>query len=145
MMRAQVCERLVDSNMSHGVSIKMIIEAFNPSLPAALRTLFKPTASIQPPPHTPSTLPRPATAATTTASASSPNSPARDAFEEAHTPFTTHGRPGTSYIDAGVTCRFRLFAWRSHLVIFRRCRGFRGRFGTAVHAGTNRKAQGVCT
>ena len=144
MTRAQVCERLVDSNMSHGVSIKMIIEAFNPSLPAALRALFKPTASIQPPPHALSTLTRPATAATTTAAASSPNSRARDALEDAHSPLTTQGRPGTSYTDAGGTRRFRLFAWFSRL-IFRRCRSFRGRFGRAVHAGTNRKAQGVCT
>jgi hypothetical protein len=102
MMCAQVCERLVDSNMSHGVSIKMIIEAFNPSLPATLRNLFKPTASIQPPPQALSAVARPATAATTSASASSPNSRARGALEETRTPFATHGRPGTSYTDAGI-------------------------------------------
>jgi hypothetical protein len=115
---AQVCERLVDSNMSHGVSIKMIIEAFNPSLPATLRNLFKPTASIQPPPQALSALARPATAATTSASASSPNSRARDALEETHAPFATHGRPGTSYTDAGIRRCFPFCTWHSHVTFF---------------------------
>jgi len=94
----QVCERLVDSNMSHGVSIKMIVEAFNPSMPIPLQALFKPTASIQPPHQMP--LSRPATAASASTSSSSLSGP--DVSCDNHTrPMTAASRPGTSYCDAG--------------------------------------------
>ena len=89
----QVCERLVDSNMSHGASIKMIVESFNPSLPQTLRNLFKPTSSIQAPFQTTLLSSRPAT---TVAAATSS---VQDVDHER--PFTAASRPATSYSEAG--------------------------------------------
>ena len=82
---------------SHGVSVKMIIEAFNPSLPPLLRLFFKPTASIPAPPHTPLTA-RPSTAAAAAAAAAAAPLSSSDVLQR---PFTSQVRPNTSYSDAG--------------------------------------------
>jgi hypothetical protein len=98
--------------MSHGVSIKMIVESFNATLPPLFRNLFKPTASVLPPPQTPFFASRPATAATSSAAAAaedateadmslvSPREVA-DAVDWQQMPTTTRTRPSTSYSDAG--------------------------------------------
>jgi hypothetical protein len=85
--------------MSHGVSVKMIVESFNATLTPSLRNLFKPTASIQPPPQT-SLSSRPATAITAAAVAS-PSLGEAEAPEATQRPATAHIRPGTGYGDAG--------------------------------------------
>ena len=98
--------------MCHSVSIKMIVESFNATLPPLLRNLFKPTASVLPPPQTPFFASRPATAATSSAAAAAEDvaeadmslmSPreAADAVDWQQRPVTTRTRPSTSYNDAG--------------------------------------------
>jgi hypothetical protein len=87
--------------MSHGVSVKMIVESFNATLTPSLRNLFKPTASIQPPSQTPLSS-RPATAVTVAAVAS-PSLREAEAPEATQRPATAHVRPGTGYSDAGGT------------------------------------------
>jgi hypothetical protein len=99
MSHFQVCERLVDSSMSHGVSMKMIVEAFNPTLPPHLRNLFKPTSSIQLPSQTSLSSSRPVTAAASAASLSLSSPDDTRALQER--PFTANFRPSTSYGDAG--------------------------------------------
>jgi hypothetical protein len=90
---SQVCERLVDSNMCHGASIKMIVESFNAALPQALRNLFKPTSSIQAPFQTSLLSSRPTTAIAVPASS--------DQGVDMKRPFTAATRPATSYSEAG--------------------------------------------
>jgi hypothetical protein len=81
----------------HGVSLKMIIEAFNSSLSLPLRALFRPTASIQLRPQTHSSAPKPST--------SDPSGPhlSRSSPDKTveNRPLTVSDRPGTSYQDAG--------------------------------------------
>jgi hypothetical protein len=99
-LHLQVCERLVDSSMSHGASVKMIIEYFNAALPPHLRRLFKPSASIQPPPQTPLSFSRPATAVSA-AAVSGMSMSTLCAEDSQQRPFSSRTRPSTSYSDAG--------------------------------------------